>query len=136
MQWSEEDASGRFDGASPYSGFVGTAAQAGCCQRLVALRLPPKHTTAGFTAFSEDPQPLCAVAAAALLLACCRPQGPTGSGKTLLAKTLAKLVNVPFAMADATTLTQAGYVGDDVEAIIFKLLQVCGTLLGHRLAWI
>jgi len=49
--------------------------------------------------------------------------GPTGSGKTLLAKTLAKLVNVPFAMADATTLTQAGYVGDDVEAIIFKLLQ-------------
>lgn len=51
-------------------------------------------------------------------------QGPTGSGKTLLAKTLAKLVNVPFAMADATTLTQAGYVGDDVEAIIFKLLQV------------
>lgn len=52
-------------------------------------------------------------------------QGPTGSGKTLLAKTLAKLVNVPFAMADATTLTQAGYVGDDVEAIIFKLLQVC-----------
>ena len=53
------------------------------------------------------------------------PQGPTGSGKTLLAKTLAKLVNVPFAMADATTLTQAGYVGDDVEAIVFKLLQVC-----------
>lgn len=56
----------------------------------------------------------------------CSPQGPTGSGKTLLAKTLAKLVNVPFAMADATTLTQAGYVGDDVEAIIFKLLQVGG----------
>lgn len=51
-------------------------------------------------------------------------QGPTGSGKTLLAKTLARLVNVPFAMADATTLTQAGYVGDDVESIIFKLLQV------------
>ena len=51
-------------------------------------------------------------------------QGPTGSGKTLLAKTLAKLVNVPFAMADATTLTQAGYVGDDVESIIYKLLQV------------
>lgn len=51
-------------------------------------------------------------------------QGPTGSGKTLLAKTLARLVNVPFAMADATTLTQAGYVGDDVESIIYKLLQV------------
>ncbi|KAF6252944.1 P-loop containing nucleoside triphosphate hydrolase protein [Scenedesmus sp. NREL 46B-D3] len=51
--------------------------------------------------------------------------GPTGSGKTLLAKTLARLVNVPFAMADATTLTQAGYVGDDVESIIYKLLQSC-----------
>lgn len=50
--------------------------------------------------------------------------GPTGSGKTLLAKTLAKLVNVPFALADATTLTQAGYVGDDVESVIYKLLQV------------
>lgn len=53
-----------------------------------------------------------------------KSQGPTGSGKTLLAKTLARLVNVPFAMADATTLTQAGYVGDDVESIIYKLLQV------------
>eukprot|EP00879_Flechtneria_rotunda_P002656 GHRR01002860.1.p1 GENE.GHRR01002860.1~~GHRR01002860.1.p1 ORF type:complete len:520 (+),score=192.55 GHRR01002860.1:591-2150(+) len=51
--------------------------------------------------------------------------GPTGSGKTLMAKTLAKLVNVPFAMADATTLTQAGYVGDDVESILYKLLQSC-----------
>ncbi|KAF8063025.1 CLPX1 [Scenedesmus sp. PABB004] len=51
--------------------------------------------------------------------------GPTGSGKTLLAKTLARLVNVPFAMADATTLTQAGYVGDDVESIVYKLLQSC-----------
>lgn len=51
--------------------------------------------------------------------------GPTGSGKTLLAKTLARLVNVPFAMADATTLTQAGYVGDDVESILYKLLQAC-----------
>ncbi|KIZ03423.1 ATP-dependent Clp protease ATP-binding subunit ClpX, partial [Monoraphidium neglectum] len=49
--------------------------------------------------------------------------GPTGCGKTLLAKTLARLVNVPFAMADATTLTQAGYVGDDVESILYKLLQ-------------
>lgn len=56
-------------------------------------------------------------------------QGPTGSGKTLLAKTLARLVNVPFAMADATTLTQAGYVGDDVESIIYKLLQVGGGCL-------
>lgn len=49
--------------------------------------------------------------------------GPTGSGKTLLAQTLAKLLNVPFAMADATTLTEAGYVGEDVENVIQKLLQ-------------
>ncbi|KAM3714916.1 hypothetical protein ACJW31_01G369300 [Castanea mollissima] len=48
--------------------------------------------------------------------------GPTGSGKTLLAKTLARVVNVPFAVADATTLTQAGYVGEDVESILYKLL--------------
>ena len=51
--------------------------------------------------------------------------GPTGSGKTLLAQTLARLLNVPFAMADATTLTEAGYVGEDVENIIQKLLQNC-----------
>ncbi len=51
--------------------------------------------------------------------------GPTGSGKTLLAQTLAKLLNVPFAMADATTLTEAGYVGEDVENIILSLLQAC-----------
>ncbi len=49
--------------------------------------------------------------------------GPTGSGKTLLAKTLAKILNVPFAIADATTLTEAGYVGEDVENILLKLLQ-------------
>ena len=49
--------------------------------------------------------------------------GPTGSGKTLLAETLARLLNVPFTMADATTLTEAGYVGEDVENIILKLLQ-------------
>ncbi|OGV27713.1 MAG: ATP-dependent protease ATP-binding subunit ClpX [Legionellales bacterium RIFCSPHIGHO2_12_FULL_37_14] len=51
--------------------------------------------------------------------------GPTGSGKTLLAQTLARMLNVPFAMADATTLTEAGYVGEDVENIIHKLLQKC-----------
>ncbi len=51
--------------------------------------------------------------------------GPTGSGKTLLAQTLARLLNVPFAIADATTLTEAGYVGEDVENIIQKLLQKC-----------
>ena len=51
--------------------------------------------------------------------------GPTGSGKTLLAQTLARLLNVPFVIADATTLTEAGYVGEDVENIIQKLLQKC-----------
>jgi ATP-dependent Clp protease ATP-binding subunit ClpX len=52
--------------------------------------------------------------------------GPSGCGKTLLAQTLAKIVDVPFAMADATTLTEAGYVGEDVETIILKLLQAAG----------
>ena len=51
--------------------------------------------------------------------------GPTGSGKTLLAQTLARMLNVPFVMADATTLTEAGYVGEDVENIVQKLLQAC-----------
>ena len=48
--------------------------------------------------------------------------GPTGSGKTYLAQTLAKILNVPFAIADATTLTEAGYVGDDVENILLKII--------------
>jgi ATP-dependent Clp protease ATP-binding subunit ClpX len=52
--------------------------------------------------------------------------GPTGSGKTLLAQTLAKILNVPFAIADATTLTEAGYVGEDVESVLTRLLQVSG----------
>ncbi|OYV27251.1 MAG: ATP-dependent Clp protease ATP-binding subunit ClpX, partial [Halothiobacillus sp. 20-54-6] len=51
--------------------------------------------------------------------------GPTGSGKTLLAQTLARVLDVPFAIADATTLTEAGYVGEDVENILQKLLQRC-----------
>ena len=51
--------------------------------------------------------------------------GPTGSGKTLLAQTMARMLDVPFVMADATTLTEAGYVGEDVENIIQKLLQSC-----------
>jgi len=51
--------------------------------------------------------------------------GPTGSGKTLLAQTMARMLNVPFVMADATTLTEAGYVGEDVENIVAKLLQNC-----------
>ena len=49
--------------------------------------------------------------------------GPTGSGKTLLAQTLAKILNVPFAIADATSLTEAGYVGEDVENILLKIIQ-------------
>ncbi|MFN3870492.1 MAG: ATP-dependent Clp protease ATP-binding subunit ClpX [Aquificaceae bacterium] len=52
--------------------------------------------------------------------------GPTGSGKTLLAKTLAKILEVPFAIADATSLTEAGYVGEDVENVLVRLLQNCG----------
>jgi ATP-dependent Clp protease ATP-binding subunit ClpX len=52
--------------------------------------------------------------------------GPTGSGKTLLAQTLARILSVPFAIADATTLTEAGYVGDDVESILHRLLQSAG----------
>jgi ATP-dependent Clp protease ATP-binding subunit ClpX len=51
--------------------------------------------------------------------------GPTGCGKTALARTLAKILNVPFAIGDATTLTEAGYVGEDVENLILKLLQSC-----------
>ena len=51
--------------------------------------------------------------------------GPTGSGKTLLARTLAKILDVPFAIADATTLTEAGYVGEDVENIILRLAAKC-----------
>ncbi|MBU3740425.1 MAG: ATP-dependent Clp protease ATP-binding subunit ClpX, partial [Rhodoferax sp.] len=51
--------------------------------------------------------------------------GPTGSGKTLLAQTMARMLDVPFVMADATTLTEAGYVGEDVENIVLKLLQSC-----------
>ena len=50
--------------------------------------------------------------------------GPTGSGKTLLAQTLARRLNVPFAMADATTLTEAGYVGEDVENVLLSLIHI------------
>ena len=57
--------------------------------------------------------------------------GPTGSGKTYLAQTLAKIINVPFAIADATTLTEAGYVGEDVENILLKLLQAADYNIGR-----
>lgn len=55
--------------------------------------------------------------------------GPTGSGKTLLAQTLAKILQVPFAIADATALTEAGYVGEDVENILLRLIQMQITIL-------
>ncbi len=51
--------------------------------------------------------------------------GETGTGKTLLAKTIARVLNVPFAIVDATVFTEAGYVGEDVESILSRLLQVC-----------
>ncbi len=60
--------------------------------------------------------------------------GPTGTGKTLLAQTLARILDVPFTMADATTLTEAGYVGEDVENIILKLLQASNTTSNARSA--
>ncbi len=60
--------------------------------------------------------------------------GPTGSGKTLLAKTLARCLNVPFAIGDATTLTEAGYVGEDVENLLLKLLQIRRLRSGIRAA--
>ena len=60
--------------------------------------------------------------------------GPTGCGKTLLAQTLARILDVPFTMADATTLTEAGYVGEDVENIILKLLQAANITSSGRSA--
>ena len=57
--------------------------------------------------------------------------GPTGCGKTLLAQTLARILDVPFTMADATTLTEAGYVGEDVENILVRLLQAADYNVQH-----
>ena len=61
--------------------------------------------------------------------------GPTGSGKTLLAQTLAKILNVPFAIADATALTEAGYVGEDVENILLKIIQAADYDIEKARAW-
>ncbi|KAK1430050.1 hypothetical protein QVD17_12533 [Tagetes erecta] len=75
-----------------------------------------KHRKSDFHTSSDENQDVELEKSNVLLM------GPTGSGKTLLAKTLARVVNVPFVIADATTLTQAGYVGEDVESILYKLL--------------
>jgi ATP-dependent Clp protease ATP-binding subunit ClpX len=79
---------------------------------------PTAPTPEGSTAFQPDPLADVEIEKSNILLI-----GPTGSGKTLLAKTLAKILDVPFCIADATTLTEAGYVGEDVENIILRLLQ-------------
>jgi ATP-dependent Clp protease ATP-binding subunit ClpX len=80
--------------------------------------LPAAPGADGSTAFQPDPLADVEIEKSNILLI-----GPTGSGKTLLAKTLAKILDVPFCIADATTLTEAGYVGEDVENIILRLLQ-------------
>jgi ATP-dependent Clp protease ATP-binding subunit ClpX len=77
-----------------------------------------RGATDGSTTFQPDPYADVEIEKSNILLI-----GPTGSGKTLLAKTLAKILDVPFCIADATTLTEAGYVGEDVENIILRLLQ-------------
>src|ERR1700716_506670 len=79
---------------------------------------PATAAADGSTAFQPDPLADVEIEKSNILLV-----GPTGSGKTLLAKTLAKILDVPFCIADATTLTEAGYVGEDVENIILRLLQ-------------
>jgi ATP-dependent Clp protease ATP-binding subunit ClpX len=79
---------------------------------------PPVQTGDGSATFQPDPLAEVEIEKSNILLI-----GPTGSGKTLLAKTLAKILDVPFCIADATTLTEAGYVGEDVENIILRLLQ-------------
>ena len=86
--------------------------QAACLARVAALCHP-----ADVEGLNRSPA-LCRFPSLTCALSC-----PAGSGKTLLAKTLADIVKVPFAMADATSLTQAGYVGEDVESILHKLWQ-------------
>src|SRR5213596_572992 len=79
--------------------------------------LQPSATTEASAAFQPDPLADVEIDKSNILLI-----GPTGSGKTLLARTLARILNVPFAIGDATTLTEAGYVGEDVENLLLKLL--------------
>jgi len=82
------------------------------------LQEPTPTPSEGAAAGASDPQPEVEIEKSNILMI-----GPTGSGKTLLARTLAQILDVPFAIADATTLTEAGYVGEDVENIILRLLQ-------------
>ena len=82
------------------------------------LQEPPAPPPEGEEAVSTDPHAEIEIEKSNILMI-----GPTGSGKTLLARTLAQILDVPFAIADATTLTEAGYVGEDVENIILRLLQ-------------
>ena len=83
-------------------------------KRVLQTASPPETSAA----FQPDPLADVEIEKSNILLI-----GPTGSGKTLLAKTLARILDVPFCIADATTLTEAGYVGEDVENIILRLLQ-------------
>ena len=91
--------------------------------KRVLQAAPPSDSSA---AFQPDPLADVEIEKSNILLI-----GPTGSGKTLLAQTIAKILNVPFAMADATALTEAGYVGEDVENIILKLLQAADGDVGR-----
>ena len=88
--------------------------------RRIQQKMKDDEEAANFTprSKSDDKFPDVVIEKSTVLLI-----GPTGSGKTLLAKTMAKLLNVPFSIADATTLTEAGYVGEDVENIVLRLLQ-------------